>query len=323
MASRQARVVYDFDPQSGTGEINIRVGEVLQITRTDVGEGWWEGTNPRGDSGLFPEAYVEELTEGDGPPSMAPPPLPQDYSQPTSNTFGTSATVDDWGSDPWAFSGGGPPPPAGEAPPAAPASNQEWQQDDDWDSDFDDESASQVGGNGNSNYAATTDAGGNLGLPSANYQKSGSTGDVSSIGRNDSKKGVSGASKTSFNRFSLFVKSGGENYILGKVTARVPEMDIITVVENSEGRYCWLNNKPPYSCVIASPKKEAKFKGLKSYIAYQLTPSFNNIQVSRRYKHFDWLHERLVAKFNLLPIPPFRTNKFKAVVMKKSSSSTE
>jgi sorting nexin-9/18/33 len=81
-------------------------------------------------------------------------------------------------------------------------------------------------------------------------------------------------------------------------------MDIITVVENSEGRYSWLNNKPPYSCVIASPKKEAKFKGLKSFIAYQLTPSFNNIQVSRRYKHFDWLHERLVAKFNLLPIPP-------------------
>jgi hypothetical protein len=31
---------------------------------------------------------------------------------------------------------------------------------------------------------------------------------------------------------------------------------------------------------------------------------FNNIQVSRRYKHFDWLHERLVEKFTLIPIPP-------------------
>jgi len=319
MASRQARVIYDFDPQSGTGEINIRVGETVVITRTDVGEGWWEGTNVRGESGLFPEAYVEEIAENDGPPSMAPPPLPQDYSAPAAaNTFGNNAAVDDWGSDPWAGMGGG---------VAAPAANQDWHQDvgvnnltvsntnsaaqspspgpqDDWDSDFDDESASQVGGNGNSNYAATTDAGGNLGVPTAHYQKSGSTGDVSSIGRNDSKKGASGAGKTSFNRFSLFVKSGGENYILGKVTSKVPEMDIITVVENSEGRYSWLNNKPPYSCVIASPKKEAKFKGLKSFIAYQLTPSFNNIQVSRRYKHFDWLHERLVAKFNLLPIPP-------------------
>ncbi len=40
-----------------------------------------------------------------------------------------------------------------------------------------------------------------------------------------------------------------------------------------EGRYNWLATKGPYSCVIASPKKEAKFKGLKSFIAYQLTPS--------------------------------------------------
>ena len=26
--------------------------------------------------------------------------------------------------------------------------------------------------------------------------------------------------------------------------------------------------------------------------------------MSRRYKHFDWLHERLVAKFSFIPIPP-------------------
>lgn len=31
---------------------------------------------------------------------------------------------------------------------------------------------------------------------------------------------------------------------------------------------------------------------------------FSNIQVSRRYKHFDWLHERLVEKFCTLAIPP-------------------
>ena len=31
----------------------------------------------RGETGLFPEAYVEELFEDSGPPPMAPPPLPQ------------------------------------------------------------------------------------------------------------------------------------------------------------------------------------------------------------------------------------------------------
>ena len=52
-------MLYDFDPQVGTGEISIRVGETIVISRTDVGEGWWEGTNTKGESGLFPEAYVE------------------------------------------------------------------------------------------------------------------------------------------------------------------------------------------------------------------------------------------------------------------------
>ena len=77
----------------------------------------------------------------------------------------------------------------------------------------------------------------------------------------------------SFNTFSVFVKSGSENFILGKVNVSVSEAEVLAIVETGEGRYSWVNSQPPYSCVIASPKKEAKFKGLKSYIAYQLTPS--------------------------------------------------
>lgn len=46
------------------------------------------------------------------------------------------------------------------------------------------------------------------------------------------------------------------------------------------------------------------FSGLKSFIAYSVVPSFNNQPVYRRYKHFDWLHERLVEKYSLIPIPP-------------------
>ena len=61
----QARALYDFDAEPGTGEVSIRVGEVLTITRTDVGEGWWEGRTPGGQAGLFPEAYVEEISLDD------------------------------------------------------------------------------------------------------------------------------------------------------------------------------------------------------------------------------------------------------------------
>lgn len=43
---------------------------------------------------------------------------------------------------------------------------------------------------------------------------------------------------------------------------------------------------------------------LQSFFFFFLSFQFNNIQVSRRYKHFDWLHERLVEKYSLIPIPP-------------------
>ena len=80
--------------------------------------------------------------------------------------------------------------------------------------------------------------------------------------------------------------------MLGKVNFPIQEVDQLTIVvshhkhimyhinesiqESGDGRFSWLNTHPSYSCVVASPKKEAKFKGLKSYIAYQLTPSVSS-----------------------------------------------
>ena len=55
----QVQAFYDFDAQPGTGELSLNSGDILTVTRKDVGEGWWEGTNAKGESGLFPEAYVE------------------------------------------------------------------------------------------------------------------------------------------------------------------------------------------------------------------------------------------------------------------------
>jgi len=72
LPSHLAKVIHDFDAQPGTGEISIRVGEVLNIMRTDVGKGWWEGTCSNGDTGLFPAAYVEEISH----PHPQPPPYP-------------------------------------------------------------------------------------------------------------------------------------------------------------------------------------------------------------------------------------------------------
>ncbi|KAK2857262.1 hypothetical protein Q5P01_005997 [Channa striata] len=66
----------------------------------------------------------------------------------------------------------------------------------------------------------------------------------------------------------------------------------------------WLYPTSPLDCVIADPRKESKLYGLKSFIEYQITPSTTNRPVNHRYKHFDWLYERLLEKFgSALPIP--------------------
>lgn len=36
-------------------------GEILTVTDTDVGNGWWEGMNSKGQRGIFPASYVEEI----------------------------------------------------------------------------------------------------------------------------------------------------------------------------------------------------------------------------------------------------------------------
>ncbi|XP_063971952.1 sorting nexin lst-4 [Diachasmimorpha longicaudata] len=106
------------------------------------------------------------------------------------------------------------------------------------------------------------------------------------------------------NKFSTLIKSGEDSYLLGNRTVPVPESEKVFIEETEDGRCMWLPTGEHYSCIITSPKKESKLKGLKSFIVYQLTPTFNNIQVSRRYKRFDWLHERLEEKFCFISIPP-------------------
>ena len=58
------------------------------------------------------------------------------------------------------------------------------------------------------------------------------------------------------------------------------ESDVLAVVEGGDGGFSWLNTTAPYSCSIASPKKESKMKGLKTFIAYQLTPSVSCLWLS-------------------------------------------
>lgn len=266
----KVRALYDFCAEPGSTELSISVGEILTLTGRDIGEGWLEGSNVSGKVGLFPAAYVEELPSD--PPSMPPPPFPVSFdSNARYDQVYSEVQNQDWGTP---FD-------------AQPTQTEGHYNDggDEWDEDWDDDSET-----------GTTQPVSHGHAPQLlHVLKSSSAPDMG--------KGSVGIKN--FNRFSSFVKSGGESYILGtlKLSGIIQEEDKIVIHDTGEGMI-WQPITDPYSCMIASTKKESKLKGLKSFIAYQLTPTFNNIQVSRRYKHFDWLHERLEEKFNIIAIPP-------------------
>lgn len=118
----------------------------------------------------------------------------------------------------------------------------------------------------------------------------------------DDNISIASSTAAPLKKSGMFSKSG-DSYILGTTNVHVSDNERVYIIQMDNG-YFFKPIREAYTVRVASPKKETKFKGIKSFIAYQLTPSFNNISVFRRYKHFDWLHERLVDKFCLIPIPP-------------------
>uniref|UniRef100_D3TRI4 Sorting nexin n=1 Tax=Glossina morsitans morsitans TaxID=37546 RepID=D3TRI4_GLOMM len=258
------RVLYEFAGEAGSTEISISVGEILTVTRTDVGEGWWEGKNSRGEIGLFPAAYVEVMSAADVKQqqqrtTVEAQTAPNRYDQTADEYNDGDEWEDDWDEDNDTYS---------EIVPHNPSNNQV-----------------------NSALHSTNDYD-NKYLPTI-------------PGDDTSQSLVLNANNnpTTLKKSSMFGKSS-DSFILGMGNKdRIPDNELVLIVP-LDNLYQWQPSHQHYTVVVASPKKESKFKGMKTFIAYQLTPSFNNISVSRRYKHFDWLHERLVEKFCLIPIPP-------------------
>lgn len=277
----RVQALYPFSGEPNTSEISIEAGEILILTRTDVGEGWWEGTNSKGQTGLFPEAYVELYKE----PSAASVAAAAVTAPATNNTASSFSQ-----------------PPTGQAP-RYDQSTEEWSEaQDDWEDDWDDENDmySEIGQPQSTGAAVAA----KQNRPQQQHQPS-SYANVSLPSPPSMDDGISLASASGsapLKKSGMFSKAG-DSYILGTTNVAVADHDRVFVIQTDSG-FFWKQAHDPYTVRVASPKKETKFKGMKSFIAYQLTPSFNNIAVSRRYKHFDWLHERLVDKFCLIPIPP-------------------
>ncbi|MCI4389686.1 hypothetical protein PGIGA_G00101400 [Pangasianodon gigas] len=329
----KAQVLYDFTAEPGNNELSVREGETITITNQSIGGGWIEARNSRGEVGLVPEDYVEvskpqafaaggtapqldlsffdshataSTTQGQvdvaqpetplTPVTPITPVLPA-LSSPaeTSNgsdpwaVFDTNASggfSNNWaaqpegtetgqsGSNAWGSGGHGHPHayPGPDIYPYPYLIDYTGAEDDEWDDDWDDRKSS--GGFGESE-----------------------AGDSGAITRG----GAHGSSmKITLNKFPGFSKSGPELYLLSKQASKGPKLSVYS----GEVGPVWEYTEPQLDCVVADPKKGSKMYGLKSYIEYQVTPNTTNKPVNHRYKHFDWLYERLLEKFgSAIPIP--------------------
>lgn len=232
--SSYVRALYEFSGEPGSSEISVKVGDILSVTRTDVGEGWWEGKNVRGEIGLFPAAYVEALSANE---------VKQQISGIQQNSGARyDSTVDEFNND-----------------------GDDWE--DDWDDD--NETYSEIGPSHNTaqmqlNSITHSTSYDNKFLPATPC---------------DDNQSMTTANTAALKKTSMFGKST-DSFILGLGNKdKLPESEKVQIVP-FESFYQWQPNFQSYSVIVDSPKKESKFKGMKTFIAYQLTPSFNNISVS-------------------------------------------
>ncbi|XP_076129362.1 sorting nexin-9b isoform X3 [Alosa pseudoharengus] len=301
MASK-AQVLYDFTAEPGNNELSVREGETLTVTNQSIGGGWIEVQNSKGEVGLVPEDYIEIGKPGGG--GGGPPALDLSFfdSQPATATSTTTHSQASNGNDPWAafstnanagFSNNWAAQPQGTetgrtsthdpwgstAPPHPQAYQGPGADDDEWDDEWDDKS---TGGYGESE-------GGEGGA----INRGGATGTSMKIKQQTMKN------QTLW--FPSFSKSGPELYLLSKPAPKGKDRLLIYMGEVGP---IWSYPEAALDCVVADPKKGTKMYGLKSYIEYQVSPNTTNRPVNHRYKHFDWLYERLLDKFgSAVPIP--------------------
>ncbi|CAH2273367.1 sorting nexin-33 [Pelobates cultripes] len=263
----KARALYSFQSENKE-EIDIVENEELNLLSDVSLDGWLQGTNSRGQTGLFPASYVEIVR----PRSDS---VQVDYSRHQSSYTDTNTTTTTHHG----------------------SYDDDEEDDDDWDDWDDGQSVAEepTGSNGvphsqppRHNYPRPENA--HRPRPQLERQDSVASGKRGSVvGRN-------------LNRFSSFVRSGVEAFVLGDVPqfGRVGETHLIEM--GSKGPQ-WKGSPYPFNCSVEEPTKQTKFKGIKSYISYRLTPDHTNSPVYRRYKHFDWLYNRLLHKFTVISVP--------------------
>ena len=256
-----AQVLYDFEAV-GEDELSVKAEEVVTITNTTVGEGWWLARNTEGREGILPEAYVERLERpagGDG------------------GRRESAATS--WG--------------------------------DDWDSEeehkYEDPQDLIVSQPPVYSVPHTTGPSTTSAPPVSQVETSSRKPTIyRPPPPAEARQGQEGKKKFSYVP-AVFKQTNQVNEYLSGMTEAGATLakEAVMVNELNKEFFQWEQSGEAYTCKIGDPSKGAKFGGMKSYVLYPITPTFSNVKVHRRYKHFDWLHERLTGKFgSVIAIPP-------------------
>lgn len=269
--SVKAKALYTFLSENN-GEISIQENEELIIFDENSVDGWFQGENSRGERGIFPASYVEiirsrsnsNVTDCSISPAGS---LGKDFSTPNTSLHYPQNDYDDDDYDDW----------------------------DDWDDRStvvdDADHTRNPGANGHAPENPMTNN------PNVHYRpKLASRQDSITSSRKGSMVG------RNLNRFSSFVRSGVEAFVLGDVPMMAKIAETYSIDMGPLGPR-WKENPKPFSCSIEDPTKQTKFKGIKTYISYRVTPSHTGRPVYRRYKHFDWLYNRLLHKFTVISVP--------------------
>lgn len=273
----KAKALYTFQSENKE-EISIEENEELVIFDENSIDGWLRGENSRGERGIFPASYVEiirprsnsNLTDCSISPAGSPG-NDSSYFPSGSNTSGSFNMQQSYYDD----------------------------DDDDWD-DWDDSSTvvededphgRGIGANGHAHQSSYNN-------PNVHYRAKPHMERQDSI--SSSRKGSMVG--RNLNRFSSFVRSGVEAFVLGDVPMMAKIAESYSIEMGPKGPQ-WSVSPQPFSCSIEDPTKQTKFKGIKTYISYRVTPSHTGRPVYRRYKHFDWLYNRLLHKFTVISVP--------------------
>ncbi|XP_051973283.1 sorting nexin-18-like [Xyrauchen texanus] len=273
----RARALYDFISEN-PGEISVTENELLTLCNEEVVDGWLEGTNSRGETGLFPASYVEIIKTDPPVHGNGTSASPEYYYQTSPQRRDTSNESTPTHSATY----------LGLLQQQRHSLQTSQGSDEDWDDDWDDNLTAEEQG-GKPEKSGNPQAGYSSGSTAARRSSSQLSKSTPTVGKN-------------INRFTTFVRSGGEAFVLGEASGLVRDGDKIFVDMGQYGLE-WQENPYPFTCTVDDPTKQTKFKGMKSYMSYGLTPSHTQIQVNRRYKHFDWLYARLVEKFPVISVP--------------------